>query len=412
MNSNATQELAFSKILLQRNWNLIEVVRAHGLMAQSRACLGRVIHAISGKKGFAKCIWEAGATAGPDTQMLASQGRLARVMTRLEAIRQLPQIPMVSLLDVAHVAVPGCLLIVMEQVIPLAEQINGLPNDKLAISLLRAFDPDRTGEAYWTHFDICPANSGTNEAGSPVLIDPESAYLLTEDHTLDVSCPVAKWHRSPKEFLEATVAAMGEGRPGADFALSKHRFEVLLLAAEISLGQSAPCPRSRGGAEDWLLPWFAQLTVQVPLRERAIFWRLQLVKALDQGNPVDLSGVAETFQLHVANNNDVECVTPISIVVAELEPQDPLERFARDMRADRLIEGDLRKYLTLLLDNGRVLDSVQPWIEACLVCVCYLRDRSLAPGIVAEATRKHPEIGLLQKWQQMIELWAGKETIS
>lgn len=406
--SSADLEAAFARVLGRRGWSVEEIIHAHGMMAQSRACLGRVVKTETGREGFAKCIWEAGATAGDDTRLLASHGRLTRLAARLEAIRSLRHIPMVGLLDLAYIPEPACLLMVMERVIPIADQLPGPPNDILAASILRSFDPCKSSDASWIHFDICPANTGTTSSGEPVLIDPESVYIPTAHDTLDVSCLAAKWYRSPREWWDAAITAAMESRAISAFGLHKHAYEVLLLAAEVSLGQPALSPGGDGRAEDWLLQWFALLGQCDDLRGRVVFWRTQLVAALDRTSPIELGAVADSLLARMGRNS-FEVPAAISLEVAPPEPRDDLGRLAREMRADRLSEEELRRYLGTLLNHARAEDSAETWIEACIVCVCYLRDRALALKIVTEGSPSHPGDRVLLKWRQMIELWAAQE---
>lgn len=381
--------------LSSRGWTLDAPVQAEGLMARGRASLGLVTRVSDGAQGFAKCIWHAKASAGSETRLLASPERLRRVAGRLQTLAGLAGVPLVKILDVAMINSPPALLLVMDRVTPIAELLLGTPNDALAAEILRRFCPSPMGP-HWTHFDICPANSGVTAAGTPVLIDPESAYLLDRaEAVIDESCLVAKWHRSPA-FWEADLsAALGAGEPLGDLPLKKHAVEVCLLAAEVSLGRAAEFVGvGRLHMEDWLLPWLAQVERDPTLRSRARFWRRHLTAALDRDFSPDLGAIAIELATLFDGSSSAVLVTGGDMR-------------AREMRRNRLDAPALRDYLADLLAVGRASTDVDPWFEAGMVCVCFLRDKALAQTVVTEACERHPEDPVLHQWARMIAMWPG-----
>lgn len=394
--------------LSARGWDLVNHVQATGMMANSRASLALVRRRHDARPGFAKCIWQAVPTDGADTQWLADPVRLARVRDRLETIRGRPSLPMVPLLDLSLMDAPACLLIIMEPVAPIARRLPGPPDDALAARVLRALDPAPHRSIGWTHFDICPANSATTAAGEPVLIDPESAYVVHGGtNALDVSCLAAKWHRSPRGWWQEAIARGRAGQPIDDLGLHKHAYEVLFLAAEVSIGQPAPFPGGDARAEDWILLWFAALERHEPHAARAAFWRTHLVGALDRGKLPNLGQIADELACRFAAPASTPAAEPLEMLDVGVKGGDPR---GEAMREDRLTVEELGAYLDDLIARGRAGAIAEPWLEACVLCVCYLRDRRQAFKMVGLAMAKHPENRQLAQWGQMIRMWASVET--
>lgn len=396
-----TQE--YENVLTRNGWRSTQVVSAQGLMASSRATLGYVESVKDATVGFAKCIWQATGSAGHETQLLAGSDRLARLAERLRQLSGHNALPIVRMLDIALEVNPACLLIIMEPVISMESAISKGANDELAVSLLRKFDPYAYGSIRWLHFDICPANSGVNAAGAPVLIDPESAYVLSSGKELDNTCLAAKWVRFPSEWMDAVAQLTADGRSFDDIAVHKHAYESLLLAAELSLGRHVEIGNANR-VEEWLLPWLATFEMHDSLRVRVSFWRRHLVAAFDRSTRLNLSELA----------SELESLSPppLANVVVSAEtsgmrraPVKDLRDYAHRMRLDRLSESELREYLEALLTKARSEDSVEHWTEACLLCLCYLRDRNEARTLLEEATARHPTSEELERWLRMLRLW-------
>lgn len=400
----ATQVQELVHVLTQLGWEFEKEVHANGMMAK-RATLGHVRRKKDGTLGFVKCIWYPSEGAGEETRNLSAPTRLRRVYSRLEKIRHIEEIPLVPLLELHLAEDVKCLVIIMERVKVLSEVFPGLGRPKLSVEILRRLNPRQVAGGHWVHFDICPANTGVTASGSPVLIDPESLYLLNDVLPENVSCLAAKWPRSPKQWVDEVRAALKEGTSLKDFSLHKHCYEVLLLAAEVSMGERvSPLGNC---AEGWLLRWLSELGVRKELTEWVEFWRVEIPRAMNRRQRPDLEGVARMIEdsklMQSSRSDDARVRTYVTAPSSK-----SLDTYAQNMRSDLLDEGELRQYLSLLLQEGKVGGGAQPWVEAAVLSLCYLRDRETALSVVNEGVQRHPHDPDLVKWHEMILLW-GKD---
>ncbi len=406
------REELFRQVMKDFDWEVEEVVHAAGMMAATRATLGRVRQLTTRQAGFAKCIWFSTEAAGPQTQFLSARARLQRIAARLDLIRGDNKVPLVPLLTLECSEIHGCLIIVMEPVTPFSSGLPGIGRPTVAAELLRRFTPTRTQGGYWTHFDICPANTGLTSSGLPVLIDPESMYLLQGNSSEDVSCLAAKWVRAPERWFKDAQDALKE-ESFTEFGLHKHCYETLLLAAEVTLGQQANINPGDNSAEAWVLRWLASLT-NPALEVWVPFWRETLVRAMDRHVRPDLEAIADRLdEIHrsIANSSlSPEGQSILEEQGYELQVPVALDDYARQMRADSLSEADLRCYLQALIEDGRSSNNASPWIEAALLSLCYLRERSTALDVVKEGVEAHPTNTTLRKWKEMIHLWVREST--
>lgn len=403
------REGRFQTVLKTLGWEVEEIAHEGGMMAATRATLGRVRQLTTERAGFAKCIWSATEAAGEETRWLTSPTRLQRIAARLEVIREDPEVPLVPLLALSYSERDGCLVIVMEPVTPFSCDLPGIGRPAVAANLLRRFVPTQILGGYWTHFDICSANSGITNSGLPVLIDPESLYLLQENKSDDVSCLVAKWFRSPERFKQDAQNALKE-KSFTEFGLHKHCYETLLLAAEVTMGRRVAFQPGDNNAEAWILRWLASLEKVPDLEIWVPFWRETLVRAMDRQSCPELEDIADRIEnIHrsVANAS----LAPDGPAILEEQACEPplLDEYARRMRADALSETELRSYLQALLEDGRTRNDASPWIEAALLSLCYLRERPTALKVINEGFRSHPNNATLRDWKNMIYLWVREK---
>lgn len=358
-----------------------------------------------GVQAYLKCVVARGASAGPDTKRIVGADRLDRVRERLLQARAVPGLPLVRLLVVERLdTLPG-LLIGMERVRPIHADLNaGRLSHDLSVKVLRSLSARACGG--WVHFDICPRNTAITASDTCVLIDPESLYRV-EQSAVAVSVPAIK-NRAPRPLADECVDAAVRGDLSAELARRKHDAEVIVLAAECSLGLLG-----ENISRQYVDEWCSSSSAPIQIRE---FWRDALLSlaALDVAEP---SQLADTLAALDALASEVSSVaspvraptateTAYELSLGQLSGWSELHPLRVALRREQLSAHQLIRYRDHLLTMGRAAPlERQWWEELLLVTLAYERNPALAETVATEALDLFPGDQEFLRKRQLARMW-------
>lgn len=390
-------------------WSEVHVIEEPIGMMAAHAVHATAVRVRDGKRAYLKCILGRGDSAGSTTRQLAGSTRLARVRSRLEAAR-LAQVPLVEILALEEIFEPSGLLIAMASVTPIHELVcTGVADPTLSARVLSELASAVCGG--WIHYDICPRNTACTDDGCCVFIDPESLYCAKDD-LIDVSLPAFKFHRTPDQLaMECQDAAFG-GSLSEVMAAKKHDAELIVLAAECSLGLFSEnfCPLA-------VERWCAGAPVSEPHRR---LWREVLLKLAD-GEVVD--PLALSAQVAVIDRQtqsaSTEPVAPSRRANARVDGQvdiDGADGWARlegargQLRRDLMDAAELRQYRKKLTELAKQVPHERKyWEELLLVTLAYEKNPTVAIEIAGQALKIFREDTEFVRKQQLARMWVAGE---
>lgn len=306
------------------------------------------------------------------------------------------------------------LCLVMEKVLPISKVLTANGNIALACKVLSDLSPvpDEDGRFHWVHFDICPDNVAVRSDGCVCLIDLDSFFFSDDAGEFDIAVPLCKIWRTSRRIREE----MGN-QPSATVLARRQELELMLVAAECSLGAVAAVALPNECLDDWIGRW---LDLHHDNHAELVdFWTNQFLLACEDMEKVDLSTMAyELGQL----DDRIGSAGPLSVAVVASKRldatdvgeiracSDPLTRFGPRLRAGLLTADDEVAYwdsLTSLV--SRDPNNEDAWHELLLVAVAYLRDAGSAASVVADALKAFPGNKFWLDWRIRIVRWAEAE---